>query len=155
MAEPPEVPDAPAERDPDLQPATEGELRSVRRWLLVTAVWALAATAVALIALLSQDDSAKEESRNASERITQLERGLKGRLDALDEDLASVAKREDVTRLAQRLSRVEDDKSKAEADAKDLKSQVDDLETRVEDLESTADSGGDTGAGADDRQNEP
>jgi len=156
MPEPPEVPDAPSQRDADLQPATQGDLRSLRRWLLVTAVWAVAAAAVALIALLSQDDSAEKESRNASERVTQLERDLKTRLDELDEEISSVAKQEDVTKLAQRLSRLEDDSSKATQDAKDLKSSVDDLETRIEDLEASADSdaGGDTGAGGD-RQGEP
>ena len=154
MPEPPEVPDVPPERDPDLQPATRGELRTLRRWLLVTAVWAVAATAVALIALLTQDDTAEEKSRDVSERITQLERDLNPKLDNLEEELSSVAKQQDVTKLAQRLSRVETSSSKASSDAKDVKSRIDDLETRIEDLESTADTGGDTGSGNADQQNE-
>jgi septal ring factor EnvC (AmiA/AmiB activator) len=154
MPEPPEVPDVPPERDPDLQPATRGELRTLRRWLLVTAVWAVAATAVALIALLTQDDTAEEKSRDVSERVTQLERDLNPKLDNLEEELTSVAKQQDVTKLAQRLSRVETSSSKASSDAKDVKSRIDDLETRIEDLESTADTGGDTGSGNADQQNE-
>ena len=90
MADPPEVPDAPPERDPDLQPATHGDLRSLRRWLLVTAVWAVAATAIALIALLSEDDSAKKESQSTrSQKVTQLERDVNSRLDTLEEDVES------------------------------------------------------------------
>jgi septal ring factor EnvC (AmiA/AmiB activator) len=144
MPEPPEVPDVPAQRDPDLQPATQGELRSVRRWLLVTAVWAVAATAVALIALLSQDDTAEKESRNVSQRVTKLERDLDRRLESIEEDISSVATREDVTKLAQRLSRVEDDSAKAARDAKDTNSQIDDLETRIEELEAAPNGTGGT-----------
>ena len=154
MPEPPEVPDAPVPRNPELQPATQGELRSVRRWLLVTAVWAVAATAVALIALLSQDDTAEKESRNVGERVTKLQRDLNTRVDSLEEDLSSVAKQEDLTKLAQRLSRVEDDASKASSDAKDTKSRIDDLETRIEDLEQSADTGGNSTGGNSDRQGE-
>ncbi len=142
MADPPEVPDAPPERDPDLQPATQGDIRSLRRWLLVTAVWAVAATAIALIALLSEDDSAKKESQTASQKVTQLERDVNSRLDTIEEDLESAPQQEDVTKLAQRLSRVETDSSKAANDIKDINSSIDDLETRVEDLESSADSRG-------------
>ena len=124
MADPPEVPDAPPERDPDLQPATQGELRSLRRWLLVTAVWAVAATAVALIALLSEDDERGEGVAGPSrEQVTQLERDVNARLDTIEEDTPSLAQQEDVTKLAQRLSRVEDDASKAANDVKDIKSQ--------------------------------
>lgn len=149
MADPPEVPDAPPGRDPELQPATQGELRTLRRWLLVTAVWAVAATAVALIALLTQDEAAEEKSRDVSERVTQLERDLNPKLEKLEEDIGSVAKQEDVTRLAQRLSRVETDVSKSTTTTKDLRSRIDDLETRVEDVEQSADTGGtgDGGAG--------
>ena len=143
MADPPEVPKAPPERDPDLRPATEGELRTVRRWLLVTAVWAVAATAVALIALLTQDDTAEKTSRSVSERVTKVERDLNARIDQLEEDVDSLAKQEDVTKLAQRLSRVEEDNSKAAKDTRDTNNQIDDLETRIEDLEASADSGGD------------
>jgi len=154
MPDPPEVPNAPSQRDPDLQPATQSDVRSLRRWLLVTAVWAVAATAVALIALLTQDDTAEKESRSVSERVTRLERSLNSRLETIEEDTSSVAQREDVTKLAQRLSRVEDASAKAQRDARDLQSSVDDLETRVDELEASADGGGDTGAGGD-RQGEP
>ena len=36
----------------DDRAATVGDLRSLRRWLLVTAVWAVAATALGVIALI-------------------------------------------------------------------------------------------------------
>ena len=154
MPEPPEVPDLPPERDPELQPASRGDLRTLRRWLLVTAVWAVAATAVALIALLTQDDTAERKSRDVSERVTQLERELNPKLDNLEEEISSVAKREDVTKLAQRLSRVETNASRASSNAKDTRSRIDDLESRIEDLETSADTDGDTGSGNTDGQGE-
>ena len=155
MADPPEVPTVPPERDPDLEPATHGDLRALRRWILVTAVWAVAATAVALIALLTQDDTAEEKSRDVGERVTRLERDLNPKLENLEEQLDEVAQREDVTRLAQRLSRVETSSSRASSDAKDVKSRIDDLETRIEDLEATADAGGGGGGDTDAQGDNP
>jgi septal ring factor EnvC (AmiA/AmiB activator) len=152
MAQAPDVPDAPVPTDPDRVPATQGDLRTVRRWLLVTAVWALAATAVALIALLSADDTAEKESRSVGEQVTRLQRDVDRRLDALEEDVADAPQQADVANLAKRLSRLEQKSSKAADDAADAKSRVDDLETRVEELEATPDSGADTSPGNSDKQ---
>ena len=46
----------------DDRPATLGDLRSLRRWLAVTAVWAVAATALGVIALIeaNKDDTADQ-----------------------------------------------------------------------------------------------
>ena len=145
MADPPEVPDvpdAPVPAPSESEPATRGELRTIRRWLLVTGVWALAATAIALIALLSVDDTAEKESRSVSEELTRFQKDVDRRLDAIEQDVADAPTQEDVTNLAKRLSRVETKASDAATEAKDVKSSIDDLETRVEDLESSADSGG-------------
>jgi TolA-binding protein len=152
MAQAPDVPDAPTPPDPDRAPVTQGDLRTVRRWLLVTAVWALAATAVALIALLSADDTAEKESRSVGEQLTRLQRDVDRRLDALEEDVEEAPRQEDVTTLAKRLSRLETKSSTATDDAKDAKTRVDDLETRVEELEATADSGGNVSPGNSDKQ---
>jgi predicted nuclease with TOPRIM domain len=158
MAQPPDVPDvpdAPVPPNPDRAPATQGDLRTLRRWLLVTAVWALAATAVGLIALLSVDDTAEKQSRSVAEEVTRLQRNVDRRLDALEQDVEDAPQQEDVTNLAKRLSRVEDKSTKTSDDAADAKSRVDDLETRIDELEATADSGGtDTGSeGKPDKQN--
>ena len=56
----PERPD-PERPDPDSRPATAGDLRGLRRWLLVSVVWAIAATAIAVIALVVANRAADEE----------------------------------------------------------------------------------------------
>ena len=49
---------------------------------------------------------------------------MDARLDAIEEDMSELAaQQEDVTKLAQRLSRVENDASKAATDAKDVNEQ--------------------------------
>ena len=49
----------------DERPATLADIRSLRRWLAVAAVWAVAATALGVIALLkaNEDDSARPAPR--------------------------------------------------------------------------------------------
>ena len=155
MADPPQVPGPPDPPDSEVRPARQGELRSLRRWLLVTAVWALAAMAIALIALLSLDDTAEKESRNVSQQVTRLQKDVDRRLDALEEDVSGLARREDVTNLAKRLSRVETRASKEADDAADTQKQIDDLETRIEELESAPDDTGGAGAGGGNQDGNP
>ncbi len=54
--------------DQDREPATRGDLRALRRWVLVAGVWAVAATAVAIIALL--DTSNDDAERSAGDAAT-------------------------------------------------------------------------------------
>ena len=62
----------------DERPATYGELRSTRRWLAVAAVWAVAATALAVFALIeaNEDDSGERTAgrRGARPRAARAER---------------------------------------------------------------------------------
>jgi hypothetical protein len=74
-------PDAPPEESGD-QPATRDELRMLRRWVVVAGVWAVAATVVALVALL--DDSGRAAERRSNEtgrRVALSEARVNARLD--------------------------------------------------------------------------
>ena len=155
MADPPQVPEPPLPPEHEDRPARQGELRSLRRWVIVTAVWALAAMAIALIALLTLDETAEKESRGVSQELSRLQKSLDRRLDALEEDVSGMARREDVTNLAQRLSRVETKASKAGEDTADTSKQIDDLETRVEELESAPKDTGGAGAGGGNQDDNP
>jgi polyhydroxyalkanoate synthesis regulator phasin len=130
---------------PRVEAATADDLRAVRRWLLVAGVWAVAATAIAVIALIqaNKDDSAKIGARTASQ-VGRVQRQLTGRLDDIDKRLDGLAPTSDVTRLDRRLKKAEDDAAKATTKLDKLGGRVDDLETRVDDLESQQDSGTDT-----------
>jgi polyhydroxyalkanoate synthesis regulator phasin len=128
----------------DERPATLADIRSLRRWLAVAAIWAVAATALAVIALLeaNKDDSA--DQTKAAGELGRVQRQLNSRIDDLESRVDDLPTSDDVAKLDGRLKAVEDDadKSRAAADklsgrVDDLGTQVDDLETRVEELESS------------------
>lgn len=119
--------------------ATVGELRSVRRWLLVTAAWAVAATAIAVIALLAanREDDRKLGARTASQ-VGQVQRQLNQRIDRLESSIADLAPGEALTSLDRRLRKVEQGAGKVSAGLDDTTAALDDLEARVKTLEETA-----------------
>jgi septal ring factor EnvC (AmiA/AmiB activator) len=135
-------PPAPA---PPPEPATKDDIRALRRWLLVAGVWAVAATAIAVIALIqaNKDDSAKIGEQTASQ-IGRVQKELNKRLDDVEARLSDLAPSSDVAKLDRRLKKVEDDLSKATTKLDKTGAQVDDLKTKVDDLESQQASGTDT-----------
>lgn len=128
--------------------ATREEVRALRRWVIVAGVWAVAATAIGIIALLDTSDTdAEKRAADASDRVSALERSVNQqneKIDALEkrDDLPQTA---DVSKLQNRLSAVEDDAAKAAEDAKSADEKVTDLEDRVQTLEDESGTGDGTG----------
>jgi polyhydroxyalkanoate synthesis regulator phasin len=120
----------------DERPATLADIRSLRRWLAVAAVWAVAATALGVIALLkaNEDDSAQQTA--AAGELGRVQRQLNSRMDDLEARVEELPTNDAVAKLDGRLKSVEDDADKSRADAAKLSGRVDDLEGRVDDLES-------------------
>ncbi len=115
-------------------------------------VWAVAATAIALIALLdNSDDDAEEKAEANAARVAKSERDLDARIDKLEGQLEGLPQSEDVSKLEGRLATVERDAKKAATDSKGASGKVTDLEDRVKTLEDAADSdtGDDGGTGTD------
>ena len=122
---------------------TASDLRALRRWVIVAGVWAVAATAIGLIALLDTSDSeAEKDADAAAARVAKAERTLDGRLDALEKRLDQVPQSDDVERLQERLTRAERSASQAAESSKGADRKVTDLEDRVQQLEE--DAGADT-----------
>jgi polyhydroxyalkanoate synthesis regulator phasin len=128
----------------DERPATLADIRSLRRWLAVAGIWAVAATALGVIALIeaNKDDSA--DQTKAAGELGRVQRQLNSRIDDLESRIDDLPTSEDVSKLDGRLKTVEDDADKSAAAADKLsgrvdgiEGQVDDLETRVEELESS------------------
>jgi archaellum component FlaC len=130
-AEPP-----PAPYVEDDRPATYGELRSTRRWLAVAGVWAVAATALAVFALIeaNKDDDDEARARAAGE-LGQVQRQLNSRIDDLESRIEDLPTSDDLSKLDDRLKQVEDGADKTGTDIERLGNRLDDLETRVDDLE--------------------
>jgi DNA repair exonuclease SbcCD ATPase subunit len=117
-------------------PATRGELRSLRRWVAVAGVWAVAATAVAIIALLDEDgDDEADAARDSAAQVSRVQRELDRRLDDLEERVQQLPQSEDVRRLDNRLKEAEERSADASGDARRAGEGIDDLERRLDDLE--------------------
>lgn len=118
----------------DARPATLGELRTLRRWLAVTAAWAVAATAIAVIAFLTADEGDRAE-QDAAGRTERLARELDSRIDALDARVEGLPGSEELARIERRLKTVEAGATRTNGRFDDLEQQVGDLEQQLEELE--------------------
>ena len=118
----------------------------MRRWLLVAGVWAVAATAIAVIALVqaNNNDESQKVGEETASQVGKVQRDLNNRLDDIEKQLDDLAPAADVSRLDKRLKQVEDDASKMGAQLEKVSGRVDDLENRVDDLESQQSSGTNT-----------
>ncbi|HYN51377.1 MAG TPA: type I-E CRISPR-associated protein Cse2/CasB [Thermoleophilaceae bacterium] len=125
----------------DERPVQAGDLRSLRRWLIVGAVWATAATAIAVIALIAANnaredntEAGRQSARTAGE-IGAAQRRLDQRLDEIESRLDELASADDVSELETRLKGVEDADTPTVEELEELSGSVDDLEKRLETLE--------------------
>ena len=147
-------PPAPEEREPYVRPedrpARVSDLRTLRRWLLVAAVWAAAATAIAVIALIAADDAKEDntkvgrQSARTTAQIADAQRRLDQRLDDLEDRLDELASVEDVSKLSNRLERVEAANDRTSDQLEELNGSIEDLESRVESLEQASPDSADT-----------
>jgi uncharacterized protein DUF2730 len=129
---PPEQPPV----DPDALPARRGDLRSLRRWVVVAVLWAVAASAIALIALIAKDDQPSSDgSSGLARQVSRSQRQLDQRLDSIERQLQDLPQSEDVRRLDNRLKDVEERSSRAARDAERARVEASDLQDRVDELE--------------------
>jgi polyhydroxyalkanoate synthesis regulator phasin len=124
--------------DPDAEPATVGHVRSLRRWMIVALVWAIAASAIALLALLDDDTSGGDGDGSGS--ATRVERRLETRIDELEQRIERAPSGGDIEDLSGRVDEVESQvEGLGDAPSEDsidqLGARIDELEQRVEELE--------------------
>jgi TolA-binding protein len=146
-------PPAPEEREPHVRPedrpARVSDLRSLRRWLLVAAVWATAATAIAVIALIAVDDAREDNTKvgrrsaRTTAQIADAQRRLNQRIDDLEDRLDGLASADDVSNLSRRLGRIEGADDRTSDQLEEMTGSVEDLESRVESLEQASPDGAD------------
>jgi septal ring factor EnvC (AmiA/AmiB activator) len=119
----------------DDRAATVGDLRSVRRWLLVTAVWAIAATALGVIALIQANKDDTTGRTQSAADLARVQRDLAGRIDDLKAQVDDLPTSDDVSKLDGRVKDLEKKADTAGSDIDKLNGRVDDLEKRVDDVE--------------------
>ena len=139
-------PPAPGEPPPapyveDDRAATVGDLRSLRRWLVVAAVWAVAATALGVIALIqaNKDDDSGRTTQTAAD-LARVQRDLAGRIDDLKAQVDELPTSDDLSKLDGRTRDVEKQADSTASNIDKLNGRIDDLEQRVDDLESSNES---------------
>ncbi len=121
--------------DPDESPATQGQLRTLRRWLVVAGLWAVAATAIGLIALLTGNEEEEQTSADVSAQISRLERTLDKRIDSLQSQIEDLPTSQDLQKLQRRVQRVEDQSAEASEGTRRANDQLSDLERRMDRVE--------------------
>ena len=128
--------------DPDAEPATQGDVKALRRWLIAAAVWAVAASVIALIALIDDDTGGNGDDGDAtsSRAVTRVERRLDSRIDELQQRVENAPSSDDVEELNNRIGEVEGQVEElgspaSEDDIDELNGRVEELEQRVEELE--------------------
>lgn len=134
-------------------PATVEDVRASRRWTWVALAWAVAASAIAVLALVqgtNEDDSAPAQTTpDLTPRLESFEKETNDRLDAFSRRLNDRAAQADVQKLDKRVQRAEEDASQAKDDAGEqadsvtkLQADIEDLQQRVDELESQQQSQG-------------
>jgi septal ring factor EnvC (AmiA/AmiB activator) len=124
----------------DDRPATLGDIRTLRRWLAVTAVWAVAATALGVFALIEankDDDSGRTQS---AADLARVQKDLNSRIDDLESRVDDLPTSDDLSKLDGRIKDLENKADKATSDLDKLNGRADDLEQRVGDLEQASQS---------------
>jgi septal ring factor EnvC (AmiA/AmiB activator) len=119
----------------DDRPATYGELRNTRRWLAVAGVWAVAATAIAVFALIEANKDDDEGRTRVAGELGRVQRQLNSRIDGLESRIDGLPTSDDLSKLDNRLKQVEDGADKTSTDIERLGNRLDDLETRADELE--------------------
>jgi chromosome segregation ATPase len=121
--------------DDDERAATFGELRSTRRWLAVAAVWAVAATALGVIALIEANKQDEAANAQAAGELGRIQRALNDRIDELESRIDELPTSDDLSKLDSRLKDIESASDRTGTDIERLGGRLDDLESRVDDLE--------------------
>jgi TolA-binding protein len=120
----------------DERPATLADIRSLRNWLLVTAVWAVAATALAVFALIEANRDDDEAQTRVAGELGRVQRALNARIDDLESRIDELPTADDISNLDGRIKDVENAADRVATNTARLGNRVDELEGQLDDLES-------------------
>jgi TolA-binding protein len=135
MQEPPPRPGDVAPYVEDDRPATLGDIKSLRRWLIVTAVWAVAAAALGVIALIQANKNDEEGRTQSASDLARVQKNLNSRIDDVESRVDELPTSDDVSKLDGRIRDLETKADGTTSDIDKLNNRLDDLEGRVDDLE--------------------
>jgi hypothetical protein len=132
----PNGPPGPAANDD--RPATASDIRSLRRWLAVTAIWAVAATAIAVLAYLAANDDDEQRIADTGAQSRALQRRINQQVQQLETRLETVPSSQSVTELRKTVVHLERVFARQDKQLISIDLQLKDLRSRVETLETAA-----------------
>lgn len=128
--------------DPDQQPATRGDLKPLRTWLIVAAVWAVAASAIGLLALFGGGDETKGSGGTAdAAQVADLQRqvgDLEKNVQQASSDASDAA--DTASSLSSDIDSANSTAEGAQSTAQEAKSSAADASSSIGDLQSQVDS---------------
>jgi len=136
----------PQEHLPPDAPATVEDVRASRRWTYVAFAWAVAASVIAVLALVrvgNNDNSSQQaQGANVAAQLQIFQKQTADQLNQFNQRLGQTASSADLGKLDKRLTSVEDDVSKLKTSSSDqnttitkMQSDLSDLSKRVDQLE--------------------
>ena len=128
--------------DQNQRPATVASVKNLRRWLIVAGVWAVAATAIAVFALIKADEADDAGREQAAGELGRVQRQLDNRIDELERRVDQAPSSEDIGQLDDRLTEIEDGGTQTSQDIERLNGRLDALEQQVQTLEDSAETSG-------------
>ncbi len=120
----------------------EDQLRTLRRWLIVAGVWAVAASAIAAIALVTANDAkdkAEVDGTSSSAELKRADQRLAQRIEKLEESTRNLPTNAAVDALKADIAALEKQVGQSKEDAKAAAEKASDLEDRVQALEDASD----------------
>lgn len=137
---PPEQKPVAPPTDPEDRVVRRGDLRGLRRWLIVTSIWAIAATAIGVVAFLEARDAKESSTSRATQGdIDKVSDRLTKDIDELGSQVDGLPTQSEVSSLQTRVRKAQRDATKATNDASDATDDVSNLRGRVSDLEDQVD----------------
>ncbi len=112
-------------------------MKGLKRWAIVAGVWAVAATALAVIALLKPAEQDPAAAAAAHRSVNRLQDRLDERFEQLTNRVDRLPRSGDVQKLEDRLQGVEGRAGQASDDARAARDSIGKLQDRVDEVEQT------------------
>jgi TolA-binding protein len=149
MADAPAPASEGAPRPPVGRPATADDVRGLRRWIIVGLLAAVAASAIAVVALVQANDTSstdQEASHTVAAQLERVQTRISDRVDALSRRLDQLPTSTSLASVERRLGRVQTQTAATAAAVKDANRKLDALDLRVKALEQASTAKGSSGA---------
>jgi hypothetical protein len=119
----------------EARPATLAELRSLRRWLVVAAVWAVAATGISVLAFITASDDDDQRLAETSSQTRGIQRRVNRQVKELEARLTNLPQSSTVRGLQREVRRLTRVTARQDKQLVSLDGQFKDLRNRIETLE--------------------